>query len=161
MIIVSNTTPLHYLILLEASELLPQLFGQVIVPDAVIAELQHASAPDKVRQWLTNIPAWLEIRSPVALDPTLNFGSGENAAISLAQELHADGILLDDRKARLEAMRRGLAVAGTINILDIAAEKQMLDLPTAFRKLQNTNFRVSAALLQEFLDRDATSKANY
>ena len=87
--------------------------------------------------------------------------SGENAAISLAQELHADSILLDDRKARLEAMRRGLAVAGTINILDIAAAKQLLDLPTAFRKLRNTNFRVSAALLQEFLDRDAARQAKH
>ena len=159
MIVVSNTTPLHYLILLDAAEILPQLFGQVIVPQAVIHELQHESAPEKVRQWINHLPAWVEVRSAAALDLTLNLGSGENEAISLAQELHADRILLDDRKARLEAMRRGLAVAGTINILEIAAEQNLLDLPTAFQQLKATTFRVSDALLQEFLARNAARKA--
>ncbi len=159
MIIVSNTTPLHYLILIGEQNLLPTLFGRVLIPPSVVIELQRPETPEAVRNWIGAIPSWLEVRSPSTIDQSLNLGAGEREAISLAQEMGADHILLDDKKARNAALARGLNVLGTLNILDDAAEQGLLDLPDAINRLRLTNFRVSETLLQEILRRDAARKA--
>ena len=72
MIAVSNSTPLNYLILIGAVDILPQLFDRVLIPEAVLSELQHSCTPESVRTWIANPPAWLEVR-PVAAasDPSL------------------------------------------------------------------------------------------
>lgn len=158
MIIVSDTTPLHYLILIGEQDLLPSLFGQVIIPQAVVIELQRPETPETVRKWMSNPPAWLEIRSPASIDLTLSLGAGECEAISLAQEVNADHLLLDDLKARKTALARGLSVLGTLNVLDAAAARGMIDLPDAVRRLTQTNFRVSSSLIQEILRRDSERK---
>ena len=64
MIVVSDTSPLHYLILLEVVDALPNLFGQVHAPPMVIQELKHARAPETVRQWVLSPPEWLRISAP-------------------------------------------------------------------------------------------------
>jgi predicted nucleic acid-binding protein len=51
MIVVSNTTPLNYLVLIASVDVLPALFGRVCAPTAVIAELLHPRAPSAVRAW--------------------------------------------------------------------------------------------------------------
>ena len=40
MIVVSDTSPLNYLVLIEEVEVLPAVFGRVVVPPAVVEELQ-------------------------------------------------------------------------------------------------------------------------
>jgi predicted nucleic acid-binding protein len=45
MIVVSDTSPLNYLVLIGADQVLPSLFGQVLTPPEVLAEMQHAKAP--------------------------------------------------------------------------------------------------------------------
>ena len=57
MVVVSDSSPLHYLVLCDAIEVLPQLFGRVIVPKAVVAELSHAHTPARVREWLAAPPS--------------------------------------------------------------------------------------------------------
>ncbi len=52
MIVVSNTSPLNYLILVEAAHLLPAFFSNIIIPLAVRDELSDALAPDPVRHWI-------------------------------------------------------------------------------------------------------------
>jgi predicted nucleic acid-binding protein len=47
MIVVSDTTPLNYLILIGAAHVLPELFGRVYAPTAVIKELSHARSPKR------------------------------------------------------------------------------------------------------------------
>src|SRR5436190_24173624 len=63
MIVVADTGPLHYLILLEHAELLHGLYGEVVVPDAVATELSSPSAPTAVRDWLSHAPAWFTERA--------------------------------------------------------------------------------------------------
>lgn len=48
MIVVSDTSPLNYLVLIEADRFLPNLFGQVVAPPAVVAEMRHSRTPGKV-----------------------------------------------------------------------------------------------------------------
>jgi hypothetical protein len=60
MIVVSDTSPLNYLILIGQDHILPALFGQVFAPPAVVAELKRSKAPTLVSTWADNPPAWLE-----------------------------------------------------------------------------------------------------
>ena len=49
MIVVADTSPLNYLILLGCADVLPKLYGRVVVPLAVLVEMQHRDAPPVVR----------------------------------------------------------------------------------------------------------------
>jgi predicted nucleic acid-binding protein len=160
MIVIADTTPLNYLVLIDQSNLLPRLYGRVLIPQAVYEEFQAEGAPASVRDWATHHPAWLEVRPAllplgIGLDP---LDPGEREAIALAVELKADLLILDDRDARLEATRRNLMVIGTLRVLEDAAELGLIDLPHAIERLQQTTFRASAKLFQAMLDRDDARK---
>jgi predicted nucleic acid-binding protein len=118
MLVIADTTPLRYLVVLGQVDLLPTLFGQVIIPLAVVGELQHSKAPAAVRAWIASPPPWLDIR-PSSLLPDavlLRLDPGEREAILLAQELQADLVLVDDQDARAEATRRALTAMGTLRV---------------------------------------------
>jgi predicted nucleic acid-binding protein len=97
----------------------------------------------------------LEIILPSTIDPALRLGAGETEAISLALELSADLLLVDERKATSVAHRLGLSAIGTLNVLAIAAERNLLDLPSAIAALRQTTFREPTELVEELLNRDA------
>lgn len=158
MIIVSDTTPINYLVLIGEIDLLEKIYQRILVPQAVANELQHPNTPPDVRSWICQPPPWVEIRTASVLDPAINLGAGETEAISLAIELGADQLLIDERKARKLAMTRGFAVTGTLNILEFAAIHELIDLPTVLAKLQQTTFRAPAELVQLLLAQDAQRK---
>jgi predicted nucleic acid-binding protein len=155
MIVVADTSPLNYLIQIECDSLLPQLYTRIVIPTGVMKELEHAGAPAMVRAWLRNIPAWVEV-SPVASAPLAelsSLGAGEREAIQLSEELNADLLLIDERKGRQEARRRGLRTTGTLGVLVSAAELKHEDVSAAYRRLvTETSFRTSAALEARFLE---------
>jgi predicted nucleic acid-binding protein len=62
--------------------------------------------------------------------------------------------LINDRKARKAAIERGLNVAGTINILESASKRGLVILAEAFKKLEQTNFRIAPGFLAEILKRN-------
>jgi predicted nucleic acid-binding protein len=76
----------------------------------------------------------------------------------LAEQLKADSLLLDEMEARREALRRGLPVAGTIGVLEKAAERNLINLAEAFARLSRTNFHIAPEVLQEALQRDASNR---
>jgi predicted nucleic acid-binding protein len=80
---------------------------------------------------------------------------GERDAIALAIQLKADLVLMDDREAVHEATRLGLTVTGTLGVLEVAAEKRLVDLPDVLTRLRATNFRASNALFDSLLKRHA------
>ena len=81
MIVVSDTSPLNYLVLIQCADLLPQLFGRVAAPPEVITELLHVRAPIAVRAWASSPPAWLEVVATQAPPMELSLGPGEAAAL--------------------------------------------------------------------------------
>src|SRR5947207_13478462 len=98
--IVADTTPLNYLLLIQATYIHTELYRTVFIPPAVKAELAHANTPTVVRAWISQPPAWLEVVSlkrPV--DSALeHLDAGEREAISLASELQAILLLMDERQ---------------------------------------------------------------
>jgi len=160
MLVIADTTPLRYLVVLGQVDLLPTLFGQVIIPLAVSGELQHPKAPAIVRAWIASPPPWLDMR-PSSLLPDavlLRLDPGEREAILLAQELRADLVLVDDQDARAEATRRALTTMGTLRVFELAAERSLVDLPAVLTQLRAARFYMTPEMIQELLARDAARK---
>lgn len=153
-VIISNTTPINYLVLIDHMSVLCDLYGRVLIPQAVFGELQNAGTPDKVKAWVASHPTWLEVRAlATPLDPSLAFlDEGEREAISLARELQADALIIDEPDGREEAIRQGLRVIGTLRVLYDAAEAGLCDLAEAYERLQQTTFRAHPRLFRTFLD---------
>jgi predicted nucleic acid-binding protein len=157
MLVVADTSPVCYLVLIGSVEVLPAMFGRVLVPEAVMRELQDADAPAPLREWIRQPPAWLEVWpvSAVADSALARLHPGEHEAIRLAEEMRADLLLIDEKAGRAEAARRGLKVTGLLGILADAASQGSLDLPDAIERLRKTNFRASPRMLKAVLDRRA------
>lgn len=124
MIVISDASPINYLVQIELTELLPQLFDRVVVPPAVVAELSHFAAPQVVQAWILGHPEWLEVIAPTLPETPYPLGLGELAAIRLAKEYGADKVLLDDLKAMRLARRMGLETTGTLGVLQLAAAQK-------------------------------------
>jgi predicted nucleic acid-binding protein len=133
MIVISDTSPLNYLILIECIDVLPTLYGRVVIPEGVLAELQRDSTPQVVKKWIAARPGWLDVRQAriQANDALSMLGIGERQAISLAQELQAAAIIIDEERGRREARRLGLSVIGILGVLRDAAERKLIELPAA------------------------------
>jgi predicted nucleic acid-binding protein len=151
MIVVSDTTPLNYLILVEAIHILPAIFGRVYAPSAVVMELSHPRSPEVVRAWASSPPGWLTIQDPTQMDSSLKLGPGETAAISLAIEQKADGILIDERKGYKVALQRGLHAITTLGLLEEASHRGLIDFERTLERLdKETTFYVTADVLADY-----------
>jgi len=157
MIVVADTSPINYLVLLGHIEILPKIYGEVLIPQAVLDELQDSDSPAEVRAWVSDPPAWLRISTTVYKpDPLLNLlDRGERDAILLAESIKADRLIIDDLDGRREAANRKLPVIGTLGILAEASRRNLLDLPQALAALQTTNFHAAPALIKLLLANDA------
>ncbi len=157
MIVVADTSPINYLVLLGHVKILPQMYGDVLIPQTVLEELQDSDAPAMVRAWLLEKPAWLQIRD-VALQSHLSLDRldrGEQEAILLAQSVKADRLIIDDLDGRREAARRKLPVIGTLGVLAKAARRDLLSLSEALNALQATNFHAAPELIRALMETEA------
>ena len=157
-LVVSDSGPIHYLVLCEAINVIPKLFDRLVIPTAVTKELTHPHAPPAVSQWIQALPRWASSQSPSLVDTSFRLGPGEREAIALAIELKANQLLVDDRVARRVAAEKGLLTAGTTGILEQAAALGLLDLRQAMQKLLRTNFRISPEVVREVLNRDSARR---
>ncbi|MBW4651077.1 MAG: DUF3368 domain-containing protein [Kastovskya adunca ATA6-11-RM4] len=156
MAIVSDTSPLCYLVLIDLIDLLPELYGKVIIPQAVLNELSVPQSPERVQSWIgKEFPDWLEVQ-PIEDLPDVELGQldlGEQEAIILAEHIRADFIVLDDRQARQIALQRGLNIIGLLGILGVATQRNLINFSVAIERLQQTTFRASPVLIKSLLER--------
>ena len=112
MIVVSDTSPLTALLTVAQADLLPKLFGEVVVPEAVRNELLRTHP---------QLPAWLRVQTVKDAFQAGLFAqtvdAGEAEAIELARELRADHLLIDERKGRRLAVQEGIPVIGLLGVL--------------------------------------------
>ena len=152
-LVIADTGPINYLIQIGHIELLSHVSERVALPSAVQIELSDARAPLSVRRWIAEIPAWLEVHDTTGLPQISGLDAGETAAIALAKFLHADLLLIDEREGVHRAKREGLRVTGTLGVLDLAAQRGLLDLGSAFTRLRSTSFRCPESIMQILLER--------
>ena len=146
MIVVADTSPLNYLVLIAEVELLPALYHGVLIPEEVHRELQRLQTPAGVRAWAANLPAWCEVRvvAPTADQALSDLDPGERDAIQLALDARINTVLMDEMSGSREALRRHLRVTGTVAVLEKAAQRGLLDFRDALQRLEATNYRFVA-----------------
>ncbi|HDN80212.1 MAG TPA: DUF3368 domain-containing protein [Chloroflexi bacterium] len=122
MIVISNAGPLIALARIRHFELLRDLFGHLLIPQAVYEEVvvKGAGRPGAY-ETASACGDWLNVVSvkdvTIVRSLLARLGKGESEAIALALEKKADLLLMDDLKARAVAEFMGLAVSGTVGVV--------------------------------------------
>ena len=124
-------------------------FRRVLFPEGVFAELVDPKAPEAVTLWIQSLPAGLEVVRVGQIDNTILLGKGEVDAISLALEKRVEIVLMDERKGRAAAQSRGLLAVGTLNLIDLADEKGLLNGIESLNALRKTTFRADRRLVEQ------------
>ena len=149
---VINASPLICLGKAGLLHLLPLLFTEVVVPEAVLAEV---TAPGMATPEALAVchADWLQKVAPIPVDLRViawDLGQGESSVISFA--LHSSGYrpVLDDQAARRCAETLGCRVIGTAGILLRARQQNLIPtLRVAFSQLQQSGLWLSANLIEE------------
>lgn len=149
--IICNTTPFIALSSIGKIELLSNIYLSIIVPEAVIDEINAGGniyVPDlKTFQWIQVIP---DIENIMDLKLLYQLGYGEQQVILNALKINADLVLIDDLTARNISEFIGLTVKGTLGVL---VHAKRLGLIESFRndamKMKNNVIRYSQKLIDE------------
>jgi uncharacterized protein len=153
MIVISDTSVITNLLQVGQIEILPALFGAVLIPDAVFEEL---SAIDQQKNKLNDL-VWLQkmsVSDTNAIEYLLDkLDRGESEAIILALELNADLILMDERKGRGIAQSMGLKVTGLLGILIKAKAAGLIQFvkPVVDAMIVHCGFHIKKTVYNEVL----------
>lgn len=155
MTVVCNATPLINFAVINRLDVLQAAFGQIFIPQAVYDETTGSGFPGSqvVLQAITS--GWLQVRPvsniAIAIPPILD--NGEREAINLALETGERQILLDEREARQVAQSFGLQVIGTLGILLLAKNQNIIPQvrPLLDSMIDLAQYWVNAALYQQVL----------
>ena len=160
MIVVADTTPIITLMKLQRLDLLEKLFGTVSVPNAVFEELVSNPKYLTEAQIVIECPFLkrLEVsdrQSIKILREVVGLDAGESEAIALAEENHADLLIIDESKGRRVAKKMELKIIGTIGILLQAFDCEILsktEILSYAEKLKSSSIRISDTLFELILD---------
>jgi uncharacterized protein len=154
-LVVSDTSPVRALVHLERLHLLAELFEEVLIPPAVLAELQRPTSR------LPAVPdaaiALLRVRAPGNVERVAEFRErldmGEVEALALALEVQADALLIDEAAGRRSARELGLRTMGVLGILVQAKECGLVPriAPLLDRLQLELGFYIGAELRQRVL----------
>ncbi|MFB2770292.1 DUF3368 domain-containing protein [Pelatocladus sp. BLCC-F211] len=159
MIIISDTSVITNLAAIDHLHLLPKLYDQVKIPEAVYRELTDVEPPVPGTLEVQSA-SWIEVKRVVnhntveRLQREVRLDPGESEAIALALELNADLLLIDERRGRAEADRLGLRIIGLLGIL-VEAKRQNLIVavkPLMDALIATSEFRLSPALYNQILE---------
>ena len=159
MIVISDTSAITNLAAIGQLQLLPQLYNQVTIPEAVYRELVDIAPPVPGTQEVQTA-AWLKVIQVInykivkRLQDEVRLDLGESEAIALTLELDADLLLIDERRGRAEADRLGVKITGLLGILVEAKRKNLIVTvkPLMDALIATSEFRVSSALYKQILD---------
>lgn len=152
MLIVAVTSALIALVACDSLDLLPLVFGEVRVPEAVYAECIVGGKP-----WSESLAAFL-IDKVVGVDrvePSVDdsgLGLGEAEAMALYRKLAADRLLVDDGRARRVAARKGIRIVGSLGVLVAAKLEGRVDaVAPLIETVRSNGIYLSDALVFEAL----------
>ena len=156
MIIVSNTSPISNLAKVGQLSLMQKLYGDILIPRAVYEELLDERAGETV---ITAVQSatWLEIGSvwnqQMINDLRTRVNVGEAEAITLAVEVEADRLLIDERLGRQAAKDFGLKITGVLGILLLSKRQNLITAvkPIIENLMSQASFRISSQLYEDVL----------
>ncbi|MFN8456270.1 MAG: DUF3368 domain-containing protein [Anaerolineae bacterium] len=132
MIVVSNTTPLIGLAVIQRFSLLQQIFGKIYIAQAVYAEAVVSGREIGGAKREVSTATWIEIvkvKDRLAVEVLLDeLDLGEAETIVLAREVSADWVLMDEKKGRRKLSQLGIQKIGTVGILLKAKETGLLSV---------------------------------
>lgn len=156
MIVVSNTSPLTNLAAIGHFELLQNLFGEIHIAEGVWQELNSGGVPHPGSRE-ADAAGWI-LRHSVDNQPLVralrrDLDTGEAETITLAIELEAALVLIDEREGRHAAIRLGLQPMGVLGILLMSKERgHVVDIRPLLDTLrQEAGFYVSDQLYRSVL----------
>jgi predicted nucleic acid-binding protein len=154
-IVILNATPVIALTLINQLDLLRRLYGEVIIPPAVQAEVLAGGpgspgfAELQTAKWIRATP----LQDPRRADLLSDLDRGEAEVVALAQELDATLVIIDERLARLHARRLGLNLTGTLGVLLRAKERGLVPaVKPLIDQLQQGGFRLDDFVIAEALE---------
>ncbi len=151
MIVVSDNSVLSCLAEIGELDLLRRLYGKITITETIRAEASHPCAPEALRRLFSTLPDWITVvpdRSPF-LEETGALDAGEASAITLAwQHRNSSLLILDEKRGRKVASALGLRITGTAGLLTDAAAAGLIDFEDAFLRLAQTEFRLSAQVVE-------------
>lgn len=153
-LVISNTSPLFYLYQLGYLNLLRKLYERIVVPEAVVAELEAGRDQGEDVPDVTDYD-WIEVRSihvPKLVSLITDLGAGESQVLALALEEPDCLVILDDYLAREVASLQSLRITGTAGvILKAKREGYLPAVATLLDKLIQLDFRLSEAVKARIL----------
>ncbi len=156
MIIISDTSPITNLAVIDRLELLPAIFGKIIIPQAVFDEIvvlgngkPGAEAVQKV-QWI-EVKTCLDKALVKKISATLDYGESE--AIVLALEIKPQLLLIDDLEGREIAEKYKIPIIGLLGILVRAKKMGLIQQvqPVMDELISKAHFRIGKALYLHIL----------
>ena len=151
MIVISDNSALSGLAEAGLLELLPRMFGVVVIPEAVHRESMDPGAPAELRRFMSQSPDWLQVEPDpeISLPETVNLDPGEAAAITLAWGHRWDcRLLLDEKSGRRVAAALGLPMTGVVGLVGDAAKLGLLEFNDAIARLRTTGFYITDQVIE-------------
>lgn len=156
-VVVADTGPLIILAGINQLSLLPDMYGSVVIPEAVYAELRLGSSHRETeilaqgiqQEWLKVLPVDDSNKSTLqelqrVVDP------GEAEAILLAETMNCRFLLIDDRKGRIIAAKRGLTIVGAAGILLAAKQRQRIEaVCPLIHEMRKIGYRLSRPIVKQ------------
>jgi len=150
MIVISDSSPLIALAIIEKLDILLELFAKIYVPEAVYQEVARTDKPfaEELRFFLTGNTKSVKNKMAVKM-LSADVGAGEAETIVLALEQQPAIVLIDDLKARKFAKMNGLKIIGTMGIL-LKAKKEGLikEIKSMISKLLANDIRISKKIIE-------------
>ena len=153
-LIAADAGPLIALSKIRRLSILTERFDQVIVPDAVVTELRLEQSRPGVEQLAFAVNKNPHIRTSTSHreGAVAGLDVGESAAILLAEE-YSCPLLIDERRGRTAASRRGIRIIGTGRVLIAAKEHGLItSVKDELDALEDSGYRLSAPLYERLLE---------
>jgi uncharacterized protein len=144
-IVVSNTTPIISLALIQKLDLLQQLYGEVWIPSAVESEIVAGGMRAGARELKSaSYILTKSLRDSSRADLLSDLDRGEAEVIALALECNADLVIIDERLGRLHAQRLKIPLTGVLGVLLRAKQRGLLaELKPLIMQLRQAGIRLS------------------
>jgi predicted nucleic acid-binding protein len=151
--VIVNNTPLVALWVLGRLDLLRELYGEVLIPQAIYEEF--LAVERTVRQKALNDAPWIEpvsLANPQRARVYIGLDRGEAEVLALAEERTARLVIIDELKGRRYAQRLEIPLTGALGLLLLAREKGLVDkLAPLLTQLQEAGLFLDTALIDEVL----------